>query len=57
MSMAMNTTESGRTTRQMAMEFTSMQVELDMRDIGRMINKKDKGMKFGLKDQNIKENT
>ena len=49
-------TAIGKKIKQMDMVFTSMPEVPDMKDIGRMINKKVKDTKFGQKDQNIRVN-
>lgn len=56
MLMEMSMMVIGWTIKQMDMEFISMPVVHDMKGTGKMINKKDKGMKFGQRDQNIKAN-
>jgi hypothetical protein len=55
MLMEMNMKGTGRMTKQMDMECINILEEPNMKDIGRMIYLKGKVMKYGLKDQSIKE--
>lgn len=50
--MGMNMMENGKMTKPMDMVFIRMLAVRNMKDIGRMINKKVKAMKFGWKELN-----
>ncbi len=46
--------ENGKKIKQMAMEFIIMEMELNMKELGMMTNKMEKGLKFGQMALNIK---